>query len=70
MSNTEIKASIDQMTDEERFFAVAYLQHLAEQKDPAYQALLAQRMQRMDAGRKLTLEQAQRIHQSLEAEGI
>jgi hypothetical protein len=70
MSNTEIKASIDKMSDEERFFAAAYLQHLSEQRDPAYQTLLAQRMNRMDAGRKMTLEQAKRIHNSLESEGV
>ncbi len=58
------------MTEEERFVAAAYLQHLAQAADPAYQAMLALRMQRLEAGRKVTLEQAQRIHQSLEAEGL
>ena len=70
MSIAEIKASIDRMTDEERFFAAAYLQHRAQENDPAYQALLSERMKRMDAGRKVTLEQAQRIHEALEAEGL
>jgi hypothetical protein len=70
MSLAEVKASIDGMTDEERFFAAAYLQHRAQQRDLAYQALLAERMKRMDAGQKVTLEQAQRIHQALEAEGL
>jgi hypothetical protein len=58
------------MTEDERFFAVAYLQHLAQERDPSYQALLSERMRRMDAGHKVTLEQAQRIHQALEAEGL
>jgi len=66
----EIKASIDRTTDEERFFAAAYLQHRAQADDPAYQALLAERMKRMDAGKKVTLDQAQRIHEALEAEGL
>ena len=70
MSITEIKASIDRMTDEERFFAAAYLQHRAQSGDPAYQALLAERMKRMDAGQKVISEQAQRIHEALEAEGL
>ncbi len=70
MSTAEIKASIDRMTDEERFFAAAYLQHRAQEKDPAYQAILEARMKRMDAGHKVTLEQLQRIHQTLEAEGL
>ena len=70
MSIAEIKDSIDHMTDEERFFAAAYLQHRAQANDPAYQALLSERMNRMDAGHKVTLEQAQRIHDALEAEGL
>ena len=58
------------MSDEERFFAAAYLQHRAQANDPVYQALLSERMKRMDAGQKVTLEQAQRIHEALEAEGL
>jgi len=58
------------MTDQERFFAAAYLQHVAQSRDPAYQAMLGQRLKRMDAGRGVTLEQAWRIHQALEAEGL
>jgi len=70
MSTADIKANIDQMTEDERFFAAAYLQHLAQENDPAYQATLAERMKRMDAGHKVTLEQAHRIHDALESEGL
>ena len=70
MSTAEIKASIDRMSDEERFIAAAYLQHCAQQRNPAYKALLAKRMRRMDAGRKVTLDQTERIHAALEAEGL
>lgn len=70
VSITEIKASIDRMTDEERFFAAAYLQHRAQANDPGYKALLSERMKLMDAGQKVTLEQAQRVHAALEAEGL
>jgi hypothetical protein len=70
VSTADIKATIDQMTDEERFFAAAYLQHRSQGADPGYQALLAARMKRMDAGRKVTFEQALRIHEALEAEGL
>jgi hypothetical protein len=31
-------------------------------QDPAYLAMLAMRMQRMEAGRKVTLDHAERIH--------
>ena len=58
------------MTEEERFFAAAYLQHRAQAGDPAYQALLSERMKRMDAGQKVTLEKALHIHEALEAEGL
>jgi hypothetical protein len=70
MSTTEIKATIDAMTDDERFFAAAYLMHRAQEQDATFQALLTERMRRMDAGQKVTLEQVQRIHQALEAEGL
>jgi hypothetical protein len=70
VSAAEIKASIDRMTDEEKFFAAAYLKHCAQQRDLNYQALLSERMKRMDSGHKVTLEQAQRIHAALEAEGL
>jgi hypothetical protein len=70
MSTAEIKSGIDQMSDEERFFAAAYLQHLAQSRDPVYQALLTDRMQRMEAGKKVTREQLLRVQQALETEGL
>ncbi|MEO7297230.1 MAG: hypothetical protein ABI042_01490 [Verrucomicrobiota bacterium] len=70
MTTAEIKANIDKLTDEERFFAAAYLQHRAQESDAAYQTVLSERMTRMDAGKKVTLEQVQRIHQTLESEGL
>lgn len=70
MTTAEIKATIDKLTDEERFFAAAYLQHRAQECDAAYRTMLSERMNRMDAGAKVTLEQAQRVHQALEAEGL
>ena len=66
MTAVEVKACIDKLTDEERFFAAAYFQHRAQEHDPTYQAMLAERMNRMDAGGKVTLEEVRRIHQSLE----
>ena len=62
-----MKAGIDPMTEDERFFAAAYLQHLAQENDPAYQATLAERLKRMDAGHKVTLEQVHRIHDVLKS---
>lgn len=70
MSMVEVRTQIDRMTDEERWFAAAYLQHLLLAEDPEHQRRLSEAMARMDAGRKFTLEQAERIHAALEAEGI
>jgi hypothetical protein len=70
VSTSEIRASIDSMTEEERFFAAAYLQHRAQERDPAYAAMLTERIKLMESGQKVSLEQAKRIHQALEAEGL
>jgi hypothetical protein len=70
VSTREIKATIDQMTEDERFFAAAYLHHLAQSGDAAYRAKLGTRMNRMEAGQKFSLEQAERLHAALEAEGF
>jgi len=48
MTTTHIRELIDAMSDEERFFASAYLQH---------KAALAARMTRMDEGHKFNLDQ-------------
>ena len=70
MTTAEIKANIDKLTDEERFFAAAYLQHRAQESDPAYQTVLSERMNRMDAGKKITLEYVRCVHQTLESNGL
>ena len=70
VSVTELKQTIDTLGPEERVFVAAYLQHLARVEDPQHQAKLGERMRRMDAGRKITLDQAQRLHEALEAEGL
>jgi hypothetical protein len=70
MSTAEIKSGIDRMSDGERFFAAAYLQHLAQSGDAVYQALLTERLQRMEAGKKVTREQLLRVQQALETEGL
>jgi hypothetical protein len=69
VSTAENKASI-KMTAKERFFAAACLQHRAQERDPAYQAVLAERMKRMDAGQNVALDQFVGLHEALEAEGI
>jgi propanediol dehydratase small subunit len=66
----EIKTLIDQMSTEERFFAAAYLRHLAEAADPAYRKTLTEKLDRMAEGKKVSHDQLRRIHEALEREGL
>ena len=70
MTTADLKKAVDAMTTEERLFVLAYLQHLSRVDDPLRQAQLGERMRRMDSGRKVTLDQAQRLHEALESEGL
>jgi hypothetical protein len=70
MNTAEIKSGIGRMSDEERFFAAAYLHDLAQSGDAAYKTMLADRLKQMDAGKKVTREQLLRVHQALETEGL
>ncbi|MBN8421493.1 MAG: hypothetical protein J0L73_21440 [Verrucomicrobia bacterium] len=70
MTVTQVKQQIDAMSDEDRFLAAAYLEHLSNEKDGGYRMNLAERMQRMDAGKKVSLEQLERLHLALEREGM
>ena len=70
MSVAELKQTVDTLSTEERLFLSAYLHHLARAGDPAHKAQLGERLRRMEAGKKVTLEQAQRLHESLESAGL
>ncbi len=70
MSTSEIKRTLDEMTPEERFFAASYLTLLMHRDDPEYQAMLDQRMSRMDAGRKASFDELLKEHAALEAKGL
>lgn len=70
MTATQVKQQIDAMSDEDRFLAAAYLEHLSNEKDAAHRMNLAERMQRMDAGQKVSLDQLERLHNALEREGM
>jgi hypothetical protein len=70
VATAEIKAQIDAMSEEDRFFAQAYLQHLAHQDDAGYRSMLGQRLRRIEAGEKFTLAQVQELHRQLEQQGL
>lgn len=58
------------MTEDERFFAAAYLRHLFLSADPAHQAKLKERMDRMDHGAAGSLDKAERLDEALRREGF
>jgi hypothetical protein len=70
MTTTEVRQQIDDMSEEDRFFASAYLLHLSNEKDEDRQSRLEARMNRMDSGKKFTLEQLADVHQRLESQGL
>lgn len=70
MTTAQVKEQIDAMSDDDRFFATAYLQHLANERDEQRKARLGARMKRMDEGRKISQEQLLELHQQLEARGL
>lgn len=66
MTTTHIRELIDAMSDEDRFFAAAYLQHLGNDSDAQRKATLEARMTHMDSGRKFSLEQLVDMHPQME----
>ncbi len=70
MTLQELKHGIEETPPEDRLFLAAYLKHLAQQDDVAYRTELARRRDATGTGQRFSLEQVQRVHQSLEAEGL
>ena len=70
MSVAELKRIVDKTSTEERLFLQAYLDHLARAGDPANAADLSRRMREMDAGKKVTLALAKKLHESLLKQGL
>lgn len=70
MSTAEIKRTIEAMSDDERFFAAAYLGVLIHRSDPEYRRMLGERIDRIAQGNKITLQQATKTHDALKAEGL
>jgi hypothetical protein len=69
MSLQEVKASIAEMSVEQRLEIAALIAHLNRAEDPEYQSELDRRMSSMDAGRKTPLEDLKRRHDQLKAAG-
>jgi hypothetical protein len=69
VSLSEVKASIAQMSIEERLEVAALIAHLNRAEDPEYRAELDRRMAAMDAGHKTSANQLEKLHQDLSREG-
>ena len=70
MTVEELKNGIEHSSPEERAYLSAYLKHLGRKDSPAYRAELAALNKEIDDGKKFTLEQAKRLHETLESEGL
>ena len=70
MAMTDVRQQIDAMSEEDRFFASAYLQHLANGSDSERERHLAERLDRLEQGRGVDLDQLKSLHESLAANGL
>ena len=70
MSRTELIQIVDQTSPEDRLFLNAYIEHLARVDEPDNGCELDRRLERMRAGREVSLEDAQKLHEDLAAKGM
>jgi hypothetical protein len=69
MSLAEIKDQITEMSVEDRLEVAAFISHLNQVDDPAYQAELDRRLADMDQGHKSRLADLEHLHDKLTASG-
>jgi hypothetical protein len=69
VSLAEIREKIAGLTVEERLDLAALIAHLNRAEDPEFQSALEQRAADMSAGKKTTLDELERRHQTLSAAG-
>jgi hypothetical protein len=69
MSLAEVKTSVAAMSIDERLDVAAFIAHLNRAEDPEYRAELDRRMADMDAGRKTTASELERLHEDLNRKG-
>jgi len=70
MTVAELKRCIEQSTPEERVYLAALLKHLARKDDPAYKSELNRLNKEIDEGKKFSLDQVKRLHETLGSEGL
>jgi len=64
MTLAEIKAGIEQSSPEERAYLAAFLKHLGRKDDPAYRSELTRLNQEIEDGKKFSLAQVKRLHET------
>jgi len=69
MSFAELKEKVYAMTDAERLQLQHLLLHIELENDAEYLAEMRRRIGEMDAGKKVTQEEVERIHSELLAQG-
>jgi hypothetical protein len=69
MSFAEIKVQVAELSDEERLELQGFLYFLRVQNDPEHLAELDRRMADMDAGKKFSQEDVERLHRELMEQG-
>ena len=69
MSAVELKTQIEGWDAEERCFAAAYLRHLARKNSLVNQMELESLMEEFETGKSFSLDQVERLHEALSAEG-
>ncbi len=70
MKLEELIRGVDEASEEDRLALAAHLKHLERVNDPENAVDLDRRMREMDAGQKVSLEDAIRIHEELKAKGL
>ena len=70
MTVAEIKTGIEQSSPEERAYLAAFLKHLERKDDSAYRSELTRLNAEIERGKKFSLAQVKRLHETLKAEGL
>lgn len=70
MSRAELTSLVDRSSTEERLFLAAYLRHVATQDDANLQGELAGAHREIESGKKVSLRQLKKLHQTLAKTGL
>jgi hypothetical protein len=70
MTVEQLKSGIEQSTPEERLYLAALIKHLARKDEAAYQSDLANLNREIDDGKRFSLAQFKRLHETLDSEGL